>query len=231
MKKITNYFTKAELLLWCSSIVFITVFFIIFDKNSYFNLIASLIGVSALIFCAKGHPLGQLLILIFGLLYGAISYTFSYYGEMITYVGMTCPMAIVALVSWLRHPYKGNKSEVEVNRLNAKDYTIGVVLTVIVSFVFYFILKYFNTANLITSTVSVTTSFLAVYLTAKRSPYYALAYAANDVVLIILWVYATLKDISYISVVACFSVFLVNDVYGFINWKRMEHEQKLAQKI
>lgn len=50
----------------------------------------------------------------------------------------------------------------------------------------YFILRAFNTANIIPGTISVTTSFVAVYLTFRRSPYFALAYAANDVVLIVL---------------------------------------------
>ena len=47
---------------------------------------------------------------------------------------------------------------------------------------FYFILKFFNTANIVPSTISVKKSFLAVYLTFRRSPYFSLAYAANDIV-------------------------------------------------
>ena len=85
----------------------------------------------------------------------------------------------------------------------------------------YFILKHFNTANIIPSTLSVATSFIAVYLTFRRSPYFALAYAANDVVLIVLWTLAAVEDISYLSVIICFILFLVNDLYGFVSWKRM----------
>ena len=33
------------------------------------------------------------------------------------------------------------------------------------------------------------------------------------------------KDISYLSVIICFVMFLVNDLYGFVNWKRMEKRQ------
>ena len=53
----------------------------------------------------------------------------------------------------------------------------------------------------------------------------ALAYAANDVVLIVLWIMATAVDISYLSVVVCFAVFLINDLYGFLNWLKMEKRQ------
>jgi nicotinamide mononucleotide transporter PnuC len=99
-------------------------------------------------------------------------------------------------------------------------------LTVVVTVLFYFILAHFHTANLLPSTLSVTTSFIAVYLTFRRSPYFALAYAANDVILIILWTLAALEDITYLSVIICFVMFLFNDLYGYANWKRMEKRQQ-----
>lgn len=227
MKRLFNYFTRFEIVLWTLSVLFILVSFCIFDRENYMTLIASLIGATFLIFNAKGNPIGQLLTMVFGLLYGIISYGFDYYGEMITYLGMTFPMAFIALVSWLKNPYKDNKAEVKVNRLLKKEIPFMITLTVIVTVIFYFVLRYFNTANLVPSTLSVTTSFIAVYLTFRRSPYFALAYAMNDVVLIVLWILASITDISYLSVVICFVVFFVNDMYGFINWRRMEKKQKM----
>ena len=97
--------------------------------------------------------------------------------------------------------------------------------TVVILIGFYFILAHFQTANIVPSLVSVATSFVAVYLTFRRSPYFAIGYAANDVVLIVLWVLAAKQDPSYLSVVVCFAAFLVNDVYGFINWRRMGKRQ------
>ncbi|MBE6775560.1 MAG: nicotinamide mononucleotide transporter [Ruminococcaceae bacterium] len=220
-----NYFSKSEIILWCSSVILIIFSFAIFDKENYFTVVASLIGVTSLIFNAKGNPFGQLLMIIFSLLYGIISYMFDYYGEMITYLGMTMPMAIFALISWLKNPYKGNKSEVKVNNISKKETLIMWLITVLVTIIFYFILKSFNTTNVILSTVSVTTSFLAVYLTFRRSPYFALAYAANDIILIMLWILASITRIQYISVVVCFVAFLINDIYGYISWNRMKIRQ------
>ncbi len=115
-----NYFSKVEIVLWSSSVFLIIVSFGVFDQENYLTLAASLIGVTSLIFNAKGNPFGQLLMIIFSLLYGIISYTFNYYGEMITYLGMTMPMAVFALISWLRNPYRGNKSEVKVNIISVQ---------------------------------------------------------------------------------------------------------------
>lgn len=225
MKKWISYFTKEERLLWVSSVILIIMSFCIFDRENYLTLSASLIGVTSLIFNAKGNPFGQLLMVIFSLLYGIISYSFSYYGEMVTYLGMTMPMAVFALVSWLRNPYEGNRAEVKVNRISRKETVFMWILAAIVTILFYFILAYFNTANIIPSTLSVTTSFVAVYLTFRRDPYFAVAYASNDIVLIVLWVLASMEDVRYISVVVCFVAFLVNDIYGFANWRKMERRQ------
>lgn len=208
LKSLVRYFTKGERILWSVSVALILGAFFLFDREQYVTLAASVIGVTSLIFNAKGNPFGQILIIVFSLLYGYISYTFSYYGEMITYLGMTAPMAVIALVSWLRNPFNGNKAEVEVNHLKGKEVVLMLLLTAAVTAIFYFILAAFHTANLIPSTVSVTTSFLAVYLTFRRSAFFAVAYAANDIVLIVLWILAALSDISYVSVVICFVVFL-----------------------
>ncbi len=104
IKKVFNYFSAAEKTLWGMSLLLIIVSFCIFDRENYLTLSASIIGSTSLILNAKGNPSGQVLTVIFSLFYGVISYTFSYYGEMITYLGMTAPMAIITLVSWLKKP-------------------------------------------------------------------------------------------------------------------------------
>lgn len=223
-----KYFTKAEWTLWLGSIGVILLSFVVFQQNDYLSLTASLIGVTALIFNAKGNPFGQVLGIAFSLLYGYISYTCSYYGEMITYLGMTAPMSLWALLCWLRHPYGTGRAQVRVGSISRREGIFAVVLSILVTVIFYFILRAFGTANLLPSTLSVTTSFLAVYLTARRSPAFAVAYAANDLVLILLWGLAVLEDPSYLSVVVCFVMFFANDIYGFINWSRMRQRQAAA---
>lgn len=216
--------TGFERLLWLFSMAVITVSFLFLPEKDYLSLAASLIGVTALIFVAKGYVLGQVLTLVFAVFYGIISFHFRYYGEMITYLCMTSPIALLSVISWIRHPYQ-KSAEVEVNRMKGWQIAVMLVLTALVTLAFYFILDALNTANLFFSTVSVTTSFLASYLTWMRSPYYALAYAANDVVLIILWVLASVVQPAYVAMVLCFVMFFLNDLYGFFNWRRMQRRQ------
>lgn len=227
--RLCHYFSLGERLLWSISVILILASFIIFDRENFMTLIASLLGATSLIFIAKGNPFGQLLMIFFSILYGIISYSFAYYGEMLTYLGMTAPMAVFALVSWLKNPYNGNKAQVKVNKLKFKEIILMFIISGAVTAVFYFILTAFHTANIVPSTLSVTTSFLAVYLTFRRSAYYAVAYAVNDMVLIVLWILATIENTAYLSVVICFVMFLVNDIYGFISWKKMHRKQNLTK--
>ena len=168
LRKLNNYFTTFEKILWIGSIVLITGSAVMFGKDGILSVIASLIGATSL------------------LLYAIISFSFAYYGEMITYLGLTGPMALAAFISWIRNPFAKGKAEVKVNHIHRGEVLFMFILAAVVTVVFYFVLDFFNTANLIPSTVSVTTSFLAVYLTFRRNRFFAVAYAANDIVLIIL---------------------------------------------
>ncbi len=144
---------------------------------------------------------------------------------MITYLGMTAPMGFATLVNWIKNPYHGEVREVKVNTLKWRDYLLISLATAVVTVVFYFILDALGTNNLIMSTVSVLTSFAAVSLTLRRSPYYALCYALNDIVLIVLWSLAAMENSEYIALIVCFSVFLVNDIYGLYSWSKMHKRQ------
>lgn len=234
LSAILSYFTLFEKCLWLISVITVAVCYILSPNGDIFSLTASLIGVTALIFIAKGNVIGQVLIVIFAVFYGIISYGFAYYGEMITYLGMSAPIAIISVITWLKHPYKKNDSnadtkhtsEVAINTVSPKAWGIMGGLTVAVTVAFYFILGALGNENLILSTLSVTTSFAAASLSALRSPYYALGYALNDAVLICLWVFATIEDISYLPMIICFVVFLVNDSYGFICWQKRKRTQR-----
>lgn len=217
--------TKFELTLWLLGILATLVSFVTSGFEDPLTAIASFVGITALIFVAKGYVFGQILTVIFSLFYGFISFYLRYYGEMITYLGMSAPIALFTVIEWIRHPYEGTK-EVEIVCLTKKRTIFMIMSTVAVTIAFYFILHALGNASLVVSTVSVATSFLASFLLFSRSPYYALAYAANDIVLIILWVIATVSDVSYLPMVMCFVMFLANDIYGFVNWKRMQKRQK-----
>lgn len=225
MKKLWKAMTRFERILWLSSMAVVTASFLMSPDKSVLSLIDSLIGVTALIFVAKGYILGQVMTVAFAVLYGVISLRFHYYGEVITYLCMSAPAAVAATVMWIRHRYRGTAQVTVARQLRLWQFGLLALLTAAVAVGFYFILGALGTANLVVSTVSVATSFMASCLVFLRSPYYGLAYGCNDVVLIVLWLLAAMKDISYLPMLFCFVMFLANDLYGFFNWLRLRKTQ------
>lgn len=214
--------------LWSISMLIVTVSNLVGGSFDVLTLVATWVGITSLIFAAKGNVWAQFLMVAFSILYGIISFRFRYWGEMITYLGMTLPMAVWSAVTWLRNPSAGSKSEVAIRKLEKKHFLFLLVLSIVVTGAFYFILRWLETPNIVFSTLSVTTSFLAASLTMLRSSYYALGYAANDLVLIVLWGLAAAKDPVYIPVIINFMIFFMNDMYGFISWKKRERTQLCA---
>ena len=216
--------TKKEWLLWLGSLLIVILSNLVSGSVDVLTLVAVCVGITSLIFAAKGNVWAQILMIVFSILYGIISWRFRYWGEMITYLGMTMPMAVWSTITWIRNPSK-NGNEVEIQKLNRKHIAGLSVFSVAVTAAFYYSLHVLDTPNIVFSTISVTTSFLAASLTMLRSSYYALGYAMNDIVLIVLWVLASLKNPAYIPVAVNFAIFFLNDLYGFVSWKKREAVQ------
>ena len=228
MQKMNNPFknlSKREWLLWIGSLAIVAVSNILSQDVDWLTLVAAMVGVTSLVFAAKGNVWAQILMIAFSILYGIISYRFRYSGQMITYLGMSMPMAIWSAITWVKNPSKENGNEVAIRKLNWKHAALLVFFSIIVTGGFYFVLQALDTPNIVFSALSVATSFLAASLTMLRSSYYALGYASNDIVLIILWVLASIENPAYIPVIVNFAIFFLNDMYGFISWRKRELKQ------
>lgn len=215
--------TGKEWGLWLGSLVIVIFSNILTGDVDLLTLVAACVGTTSLIFAAKGNVWAQILMIVFSILYGIISWRFQYWGEMITYLGMALPMAIWSTVTWIKNPSE-NGHEVAIQKLTFKHITGLVFFGILITGIFYLILNAMDTPNIVFSTISITTSFIAAALMMLRTSYYALGYAFNDIVLIILWTLASIQNIAYIPVVVNFAIFFLNDMYGFISWKKREKQ-------
>lgn len=226
LKKLFGNFKPWDWCLWLGSVACIIASFLIFGSSDVLTLISSVIGVTSLIFISKGNVAGQFLMVAFSVVYGIISFFFAYYGEMITYLCMTTPIAIFSIITWLRHPFQ-NSNEVQVSHtVKPWQWVVMFISAAAVTTAFYFILWALGNENLIFSTISVTTSYVAAFLGLLRSPLFALAYGLNDIVLIVLWILASVEELSYLPMVICFLLFLIHDCNSFISWQRMLRRQR-----
>ena len=158
--------------------------------------------------------------------YGIVSYNQGYYGELLITIFLTFPMMIIGIVSWLKHQDK-DEDVVIISSLSKKEIVFAFSSQLILFWVYYFLLKAFNTDLLMISSLSIVTSVLATYFEARRSELSLFCYVANDLILITLWMIPIINgDTSLISVLIGPMLLLVNDIYGSYNWKRLKDIQK-----
>ena len=138
--------TKREWGVWIGALLVIAVSNIFSANFNVLTLIASCVGVSSLIIAAKGNVWSQILMILFSILYGIISWQFHYWGEMMTYLGMTMPMAIWSTITWIRNPSESGK-EVEIQQLTKKHIFLLVTSATVITILFFKILVFHPLIN------------------------------------------------------------------------------------
>lgn len=217
--------TKFEKLLLCGSISVITVLAIIF-KSNVLTTVASIFGVLTALFIVKGKTIGQAFGVASAILYSILSFRNKFYGEVIIYLSLILPLNVMGVISWIKHQSKSTNT-VEVNKVSKKEWILLSITSVFVFIGLYFLLKYFNTEELIVSTISVISSLYAIYLQVRRSRYSFYFYIANDIVLFVLWGIPVIKgSLLLLPMLVNPVINFINDSYGVYNWKKLEEKQK-----
>ncbi len=230
IKRILKYFTPFEWALWLGGGIAVTVCFFCGSDKNLWSLFSSLFGITCIIFSAKGSVISQFVAIVFAALYAILSYTKAYYGEMLIYLFLMIPIHVSSIVSWMKNRNKGaDKLEVKVNQLKPLEFILCGVGAIALAVGFYFLLQWLKTDNLIISTISLITSLGAAYLMLRRCEYFSLCFIANDVILIVLWGLKLDGSLAVLPSVISFVIFLANDTYCFINWKRIKHRQRKQQ--
>lgn len=178
------------------------------------------------ILMSKGKVESYFIGIISVFFYGIVSYNQGYYSELLITIFLTFPMMIIGIISWLKHQDK-DEDVVIISSLSKKEIVFAFSSQLILFWVYYFLLKAFNTDLLMISSLSIVTSVLATYFEARRSELSLFCYVANDLILITLWMIPIINGVtSLISVLIGPMLLLVNDIYGSYNWKRLKDIQK-----
>ena len=225
MMKLFKDWTDFEKVLLFGSIIIVSLVGIFF-KSDLLTTSCSIVGIITALLLAKGKNLGQVFGLLITILYSIVSFKNKYYGEVLIYALLMLPMYVIGIITWINHKNKKTNS-VEINSINKKEWIIVSFVFALVFVGIYYLLKVFNTNELIVSTISVLASLFAVYLQIRRSKYSFSFYIVNDIILMFLWGIPVVRG-SFILFPMLLNptINLINDTYGFYNWKKTEKIQK-----
>ena len=168
------------------------------------------------------------------LTYCYLSFTQQYWAEAIWHLVFTVPMYIASMINWLKNQH--NK-EVKIRKISKKETILFIIGLIVLCTSISLILSYVGAPQPIISAFSVTLSAMANYLAMRRSDFSLIAYCFDDIFIIVLWLIPVIKgEVVLLNVAVTMFAFLINDIYGVINWRKMKAKQdadvsKLNQEI
>jgi len=229
--KVINFFKRFTIFDYCLLLIGLcaTITVSIIFKGNIFAIFTSVLGITGVFFTAKGYIIGAFLAILQCLFYSVIAFKNAFYGEVIIYLAFLIPLNIVIIFQWLKNRSKQDKMVVKINKISFKEIALIFFGSVIIFVAGYFILKAFNTANLILSTISVTVGIVGNYLNLRRDKRSFYVFITNNSVVIVMWlVYAIQSnDFSVLPLIICCCTNIVSNIYGIINWTKLYKKQNL----
>lgn len=200
-------------------------------KSWWLTILTSLCNLLCCVLSAKGKVLASFVGLVCIVLYSVLSFYNRYFGEIIISACVMLPLYIWQICEWMKNRDK-KENVVLVNSIKGKEWLILSISAVVVFVAFYFLLKILNTANLIVSTISIIGNLVGMYLLIRRSKFGFASYLADDVVFFVLWLIPTVQgNLSLLPIVINPLLNIMSDVYGLVNWNKLQIKQKNKGEI
>lgn len=224
--KTWNGYNILDLILILTGIGTVTISGILFGSKWYI-IVSTLLGLLCVFTQAKGKISTQFIGIAYFCFYIFISYTQKYYGEALLYLIIMLPMYIYGVIHWLANRDKKDNVVLVRSNLSKKEWLISSLCFVGVAVGVFFLLKALNTSQLWISTLSFVSMLPAVYLLMRRCKWNQVAFLINDFIVPILWLFLVIQgDLSFLPMCIYHIFQITYDVYGLIEWIKLEKKQK-----
>lgn len=229
MEKIKNFFKEIKWYEYLFVGVCLTIFVtlsVVF-KSSIITTLSAILGFLAVFFISKGNVVGQILGLLQIPFYSYISYSNSYYGEFIICLTISFPLYALAIFSWVKN-INSSSGDIKVNtKIGWREWLVVVIISLIVGVGVYFLLDYFNTYQVLLSTLSVTTSAIACYIVMRRNGYGFIFYIANNIISMSMWILLVINNHDLTQIITFFNyiTYFMLNVRGVFNFAKLKKQQ------
>ena len=197
-------------------------------KDSPTGLIVSLSGMLCVILVAKGKISNYFFGAIQTALYGWIALQYGLLGENMLNWYFYLPASIIGFFLWSRHTTTGT---VTTKRLTRKGWGT-LTITLLISWVAYtWVLNALGgNATMLDSATNVLSIAAQILMLQRYSEQWVLWIAVN-ILSITLWVAAlTNSGGNDWAMVVMWSAFLVNSIYGWVNWNKLHKAQEITEE-
>jgi len=231
-KQIKNYFedwnTYEKWWLVLSTIIILGLSY--YWKDNWIGIIASITGIWCVVLVAKGKISNYYFGIVNVIFYAYVAYGWQYYGEVMLNIGYFLPMQFVGLYLWRRNRLKEKKDDVKIKFMTNKQRWIWSTISVVGIIGYGIILQAIGGRSPFIDSTSTVLSVIAMILMAWVYMEQWILWIIVDVASITMWIIVMLEGGNDIAVLIMWSAFLVNAVYGLLNWIKLYKTQKKTGK-
>jgi nicotinamide mononucleotide transporter len=213
---------------WLAIFTMVNIYLFFAWEDSLIGLISSISGMLCVVLVAKGKISNYYFGIVQTATYAYIAYGYGLYGEAMLNGLFYFPVQFIGIYLWSKNKTEqGVKGEdITVKSLTKSGWVIAMVTVTIVTIAYGFFLKYLGGNNVWTDSATNVLSVTAQILMLKRFAEQWLLWIAVNVLSIFLWMTALISQGGNdFSMLVMWSAFLVNSIYGYINWSKLYIKQ------
>ncbi|MBU7594736.1 nicotinamide riboside transporter PnuC [Metabacillus halosaccharovorans] len=216
--------------LWLIIFTAVNVYLFFAWSDSLIGLISSITGMLCVVLVAKGKISNYYFGIIQTSTYAYISYGYGLYGEAMLNGLFYLPVQFIGIYLWNKHRTNQGVSgeDVKVKRLSKTGwlYTISTAVILIIGYGFF--LKYLGGNSIWADSATNVLSVMAQILMLKRFAEQWLLWISVNILSIYLWISVLLSQGGNdFSMLVMWTAFLVNSIYGYINWRKLYSKQTM----
>lgn len=193
---------------------------VVFKEINILACIASIAGVTSAALSAKGYISCYYIGLINNVAYLIIAYYSHFYGTLLLQLLFVIPMQFIGIYNWKKHLTTETKT-IKTKKMTTGQLILIITIDIIVSFAYSMFLKLIGSNSIFLDSIITTTSIIGVIMFVKRYQEIWLFGIILNTVNIIMWLTASKNYNTGILMVATFVIYLINAIYGYINWNKL----------
>ncbi|MFT4308405.1 MAG: nicotinamide riboside transporter PnuC [Candidatus Woesearchaeota archaeon] len=204
---------------WLIGFSLITIALTFAWNDSFIGLIASLTGMICVVLVAKARISNYYFGLVNVILYAWIAWQSSYYGEVMLNLLFYVPVQILGLILWRRHSTRADV--VAVRWLSHRERIVWFSIAIFATAGYGLVLSLLKGTLPFVDATSTVFSVVAMILMILRVPDQWVLWIGVNIISIIMWTHILVIDGTGVSMIVMWSAYLVNSVYGLVNWRRI----------
>lgn len=211
--------------IWLIVFTAINIYLFYVWNDSIIGLIASLTGMICVVLTAKARISSFYFGLVNIISYSYVAFQSKYFGDVMLNMLFFLPMTFFGIYFWKKNLKQNKNGEVKIKSLSWKKRFTWFVIALVCLSIYGFILNIINGTLPFIDAATTVFSIIATIMLNKRLTEQWFFWIMVNILSIVMWAHIFIQNGGDISILVMWSAFLVNAIYGYYNWRKLEKKE------